>query len=55
MDNFIVEAEDQSSLGEGWKNVTPFKFSRQKRKEKRKCTGKKRKIPWPFLYKRRAG
>jgi len=36
MDNFIVAVEDQSSLGDGLKNVAPFKLSKQKRKEKRK-------------------
>jgi hypothetical protein len=52
MDNFIVAVEDQSALGDGWKNVAPFKLSKQKtRKEKRKCTAKKKKksFPWPFF------
>jgi hypothetical protein len=49
--------EDQSSLGDGRKNVAPLQIVKTKKKREKKMhrKKKKRKNPWPFLYKKRAG
>jgi hypothetical protein len=46
----LLQWKTNLSIGDGRKNVAPFKLSKPKKKEKRKCIEKKRKNPWAFFY-----